>query len=117
MKMWSDNMSFELNNIDKLVKQKITHKLFSFESKLVGDNLNIFKFIPYCLISNKKFQSKIHKITSEEREAYKTRFFALFENAEPSDEEINEQLKSLFDDRSITTSDFDEIFPKFSLVT
>lgn len=109
-------MSFKLNNIDELVKQKITHKLFSFESKLVGDNLNIFKFIPYCLISNKKFQSKIHKITSEEREAYKTRFFALFENAEPSDEEINEQLKSLFDDRSITTSDFDEIFPKFSLV-
>ena len=109
-------MSFELNNIDELVKQKITQKLFSFESKLVGDNLNIFKFIPYCLISNKKFQSKIHKITSEEREAYKTRFFALFENAEPSDEEINEQLKSLFDDRSITTSDFDEIFPKFSLV-
>lgn len=109
-------MSFELNNIDELVKQKITQKLFSFESKLAGDNLNIFKFIPYCLISNKKFQSKIHKITSEEREAYKTRFFASFENAEPSDEEINEQLKSLFDDRSITTSDFDEIFPKFSLV-
>lgn len=109
-------MSFELNNIDELVKQKITQKLFSFESKLAGDNLNIFKFIPYCLISNKKFQSKIHKITSEEREAYKTRFFALFENAEPSDEEINEQLKSLFDDRTITTSDFDEIFPKFSLV-
>lgn len=109
-------MSFELNNIDELVKQKITQKLFSFESKLAGDNLNIFKFIPYCLISNKKFQSKIHKITSEEREAYKTRFFALFENAEPSDEEINEKLKDLFDDRSITTSDFDEIFPKFSLV-
>lgn len=79
-------MSFELNNIEELVKQKITQKLFSFESKLVGD-LNIFKFIPYCLISNKKFQSKIHKITSEEREAYKTRFLALFENAEPSDEE------------------------------
>ena len=109
-------MSFKLNNIDELVKQKITQKLFSFESKLVGDNLNIFKFIPYCLISNKKFQSKIHKITSEEREAYKTRFFALFENAEPSDEEINQKLKDLFDDRSITTSDFDEIFPKFSLV-
>lgn len=110
-------MSFELNNIDELVKQKITQKLFSFESKLAGDNvLYIFKFIPYCLISNKKFQSKIHKITSEEREAYKTRFFALFENVEPSDEEINVQLKSLFDDRSITTSDFDEIFPKFSLV-
>lgn len=109
-------MSFKLNNIDELVKQKITQKLFSFESKLVGDNLNIFKFIPYCLISNKKFQSKIHKITSEEREAYKTRFFALFENAEPSDEEINVKLKDLFDDRSITTSDFDEIFPKFSLV-
>lgn len=109
-------MSFELNNIDELVKQKITQKLFSFESKLAGDNLNIFKFIPYCLISNKKFQSKIHKITSEEREAYKTRFFALFQNAEPSDEEINEKLKDLFDDRLITTSDFDEIFPKFSLV-
>ena len=109
-------MSFELNNIDELVKQKITQKLFSFESKLAGDNLNIFKFIPYCLISNKKFQSKIHKITSEEREAYKTRFFALFENAELSDEEINEKLKDLFGDRSITTSDFDEIFPKFSLV-
>ena len=116
MKVGSDNMSFKLNNIDELVKTKITQKLFSFESKLVGDNLNIFKFIPYCLISNKKFQSKIHKITSEEREAYKTRFFALFENAEPSDEEINEKLKSLFDDRSTTTSDFDEIFPKFSLV-
>lgn len=109
-------MSFELNNIDELVKQKITQKLFSFESKLVGDNLNIFKFIPYCLISNKKFQSKIHKITSEEREAYKTRFFALFRNAEPSDEEINLRLQDLFDDQSITTSDFDEIFPKFSLV-
>ena len=109
-------MSFELNNIDELVKQKITQKLFSFESKLAGDNLNIFKFIPYCLISNKKFQSKIHKITSEEREAYKTRFFALFGTAEPSHEEINVKLKDLFDDRSITTSDFDEIFPKFSLV-
>ena len=109
-------MSFELNNIDELVKQKITQKLFSFESKLAGDNLNIFKFIPYCLISNKKFQSKIHKITSEEREAYKTCFFALFENAELSDEEINAKLQGLFDDQSITTSDFDKIFPKFSLV-
>lgn len=110
-------MSFELNNIDELVKQKITQKLFSFESKFAGDNLNIFKFIPYCLISNKKFQSKIHKITSEEREAYKTRFFALFgKNTETSNEEINSKLQDLFDDRSITTSDFDEIFPKFSLV-
>lgn len=110
-------MAFVLNNIDALVKEKITQKLSGF-NELVGNNFDIQEVIPYCLFSNKTFQSKIHKITSEEREAYKTRILTLVNSAgssEPDEQQINSALAYLFDDESVTASNLDEKFPKFSL--
>ena len=112
-------MSFELNNIDTLIKEKITQKLSSYQQH-VGSSFDIQEVIPYCLFSNKTFQSKIHKITSEEREAYKTRINALFSamdpNSEATEENKNSLLAEMFNDPTITVSNFDEKFPKFSLI-